>query len=119
MSDDKVGGAKAEVKRLLNAGVIKEVSYPEWLANTMMVKKVTRKWSVCIDFIDLNKPCLKEEFPLPRLDSLVDATTTSELMSLLDCYLVYHQIWMKKEDESKISFITLSGTYCYFVCLRN
>jgi ribonuclease HI len=68
---------------------------------------------MCIDFTDLNKACPKEEFPLPRIDSLVDATTSSELMSLLDCYSGYHQIWMKKEDEPKTSFITPSGTYCY------
>jgi hypothetical protein len=53
------------------------------------------------------------EFPLPRIDSLVDAAASSELMSLLDCYSGYHQIWMKKEDEPKTSFITHSGTYCY------
>jgi hypothetical protein len=47
---------------------------------------------MCIDFTDLNKACPKDEFPLPRIDSLVDATTTSELMSLLDCYLDYLQI---------------------------
>jgi hypothetical protein len=68
---------------------------------------------MCIDFTDLNKACLKDEFPLPRIDSLVDAAASSELMSLLDCYSGYHQIWMKKEDEPKTSFITLSGTYCY------
>jgi hypothetical protein len=61
----------------------------------------------------LTKACPKDEFPLPRIDSLVDATTSSELMSLLDCYSGYHQIWMKKEDEPKTSFITPSGTYCY------
>jgi hypothetical protein len=43
----------------------------------------------------------------------VDAAASSELMSLLDCYSGYHQIWMKKEDEPKTSFITPSGTYCY------
>jgi hypothetical protein len=68
---------------------------------------------MCIDFTDLNKACSKDEFPLLRIDSLVDATTTLELMSLLDCYSDYHQIWMKKEDEPKTSFITPSGTYCY------
>jgi hypothetical protein len=78
-----------------------------------MVRKANGKWRMCIDFIDLNKACLKDKFPLPRIDSLVDATTTSELMSLLNCYLGYHQIWMKKEDEPKTSFITPSGTYCY------
>jgi ribonuclease HI len=77
------------------------------------VKKANGKWRMCIDFTDLNKACPKDEFPLPRIDSLVDATASSQLMSLLDYYLGYHQIWMKKEDEPKTSFITPSGTNCY------
>jgi hypothetical protein len=101
MSDDKAEGDRNEVKRLLSAGVIREVKYPEWLANTVMVKKANGKWRMCIDFTDLNKACPKDEFPLPRIDSLVDTTASSELMSLLDCYSGYHQIWMKKEDEPK------------------
>jgi ribonuclease HI len=113
MSEDKAEGARNEVKRLLSAGVIREVTYPEWLANTVMVKKANGKWRMCIDFTDLNKACSKDEFPLPRIDSLVDAAASSELMSLLDCYSGYHQIWMKKEDEPNTSFITPSGTYCY------
>jgi hypothetical protein len=40
MSDDKAEGARNEVKRLLSAGVIREVTYPEWLTNTVMVKKL-------------------------------------------------------------------------------
>jgi hypothetical protein len=113
MSDDKAEGARNEVKRLLRADVIREVTYPEWLANTVMVKKANVKWRLCIDFTDLNKACPKDEFPLPRIDSLIDAAATSELMSLLDFYSGYHQIWMKKDDEPKTSFITPSGTYCY------
>jgi hypothetical protein len=113
MSDDKVEGAQNKAKRLLSAVVIREVTYPEWLANTVMVKKANGKWRMCIDFTDLNKACPKDEFPLPIIDSLMDATATSELMSLLDCYSSYHQIWMKKEDEPKTSFITPSGTYFY------
>jgi ribonuclease HI len=113
MSEDKAEGARNEVKRLLSAGVIREVTYPEWLANTVMVKKANDKWRICIDFTDLNKACPKDEFPLPRIDSLVDAVASSELMGLLDYYSGYHQIWMKKEDEPKTSFITPSGTYCY------
>jgi hypothetical protein len=83
-----------------------------------MVKKANGKWRMCIDFIDLNKACPKDEFPLPRIDFLVDAAASSELMSLLDCYSGYHQIWMKKEDEPKTSFITPSGTYCYLRTAR-
>jgi hypothetical protein len=92
MSDDKAKGARNEVKKILSAGVIREVTYPEWLANTIMVKKANEKWRMCIDFTDLNKACPKDEFPLPRIDSLVDAAATSELMSLLYCYSGYHQI---------------------------
>jgi hypothetical protein len=84
----------------------------------MMVKKANGKWRMCINFTDLNKACPKDEFPLPRIDSLLDATTTLELMGLLDCYFGYHQIWMKKEDEPKTSFITPSGTYCYLRMLE-
>jgi hypothetical protein len=113
ISNDKAEGARNEVKRLLSAGVIREVTYLEWLANTVMVKKANGKWRMYIDFTDLNKACSKDEFPLPRIDSLVNAAATSELMSLLDCYLGYHQIWMKNDNEPKTSFITLSGTYCY------
>jgi hypothetical protein len=113
ISNEKAEGERNKVKRLMSAGVIKEVTYPEWLANTVMVKKANGKWRMCIDFTDLNKACPKDEFPLPRIDSLVDAAATSELMSLLDYCSGYHQIWMKKEDEPKTSFITPSGTYCY------
>jgi hypothetical protein len=70
MSDEKAEGARNEVKRLLSAGVIREVTYLEWLANNLMVKKANGKWRMCIDFTDLNKACPKDEFPLPTIDSL-------------------------------------------------
>jgi hypothetical protein len=68
MSKDKAEGAKAGVKRLLSARVIREVAYLQWLANTVMVKKSNGKWRMCIDFTHINKACLKHEFPLPRID---------------------------------------------------
>jgi hypothetical protein len=75
MYDNKAEGARNEVKRLLSAGVIREVTYPEWLANTIMVKKVNGKWKMCTHFTDPNKAC--DEFLLPRIDSLVDAEASS------------------------------------------
>jgi hypothetical protein len=75
MSVDKVEAARNEVKRL---------------ANIVMVKNAYGKWRMCIDFTDLNKVCPKDEFPLPRIDSLVEAAATLELMKLLDCYSGYH-----------------------------
>jgi hypothetical protein len=44
MSEEKVEAAKAEVQRMLDVGFIKEVTYPQWLANVMMVRKKNGKW---------------------------------------------------------------------------
>ena len=64
---------KDEVLKLKWAGAIKEVFYPKWLANTVVVKKKSGKWHVCVNFMDLNKAYPKDPFPLPRIDQLVDA----------------------------------------------
>ena len=79
-----------EGKSLLGAGFIREVQYPEWLANVVVVKKKNGKWRVCIDFTDLNKSCPKDPFPLPHVDKLVDATTGHELMSFMDAFSGYN-----------------------------
>ena len=72
--------------KLQQAGVIKEVFYPEWLANMVVVKKKSGKLRVCVDFIDLNKACLKDPFPLSQIDQLVDATAGHLQMSFLNAF---------------------------------
>ena len=62
MSKDRILAAKAEVQRLLDANVIKEVKYSEWLANVILVPKKNGKIRMCIDFTDLNKACKKDSF---------------------------------------------------------
>jgi hypothetical protein len=66
-----------------------------------------------MDFTDLNKCCLKDDFPLSRIDKAVDSAAGCETMALLDCLSGYHQIWLRKEDEEKTSFTTPFGTYCF------
>jgi hypothetical protein len=78
-----------------------------------MIPKKNGSWRMCIDFATLNKFCPKDELPLPRIDTLVDAAAGSEMLSMLDCFSGYHQIFMKKSDEEKTSFTTPFGTYCY------
>jgi hypothetical protein len=68
---------------------------------------------MCIDYIDFNKHCLKDPFRLPRINQIVDSIAGSALLSCLDYYSGYHQIALRKEDQSKTSFITLFGAYCY------
>ena len=64
-----------EVNKLIEAGAIKEILYPTWLSNTVVVKKKNGKWRVYIDFTNLNKAYPKDPFPLPKIDQLVDATS--------------------------------------------
>jgi hypothetical protein len=104
-----------EVERLLASGAIREVQYPVWLSNTVVVKKKNGKWRVCIDFTDLNKACLKDPFPLPRIDQLVDSASGHAWLSFLDAFQGYHQIPMSAADQEKTAFITLRRAYCYKV----
>ena len=104
-----------EVSKLLQAGAIREVEYPEWLANVVLVKKANGKWRLCIDFTDINKACPKDSFPLPRIDLIVDATAGHELLSFMDAFSSYNQISMDPDDQEKTSFVTAQGTYCYRV----
>ena len=79
-----------EVDKLLQTGAIREVEYPEWLANVVLVKKANDKWRLCIDFTDVNRACLKDSFPLPRIDLVVDATANHELLSFIDAFFGYN-----------------------------
>ena len=112
---DRQKATNEEVGKLLQAGAIREVEYPEWLANVVLVKKANGKWRLCIDFTDINKACLKNSFPLPRIDLIVDATAGHELLSFMDAFSGYNQISMDPDDQEKTSFVTAQGTYCYRV----
>jgi hypothetical protein len=114
ISDEKTEATKTEVHTLLEANFIEPIAYPTWLANVVMVQKKSDKWWMCIDFTSLNKACPKENFPLPWIDKIVDSAAEYEVMSLLDCFSGYHQIYMKEEDKASTSFITPFGTY-YFI----
>ena len=67
-SKEHANAVRDEVIKLKKAGAIKKVFYPEWLANTVVVKKKSGKWRVCVDFTDLNKAYPKDSFPMPRID---------------------------------------------------
>ena len=114
-SKKHVEAVNSEVTKLKQARAIKEVFYPQWLANTVVVKKKTGKWRVCVDFTDLNRACPKDPFPMPRIDHLVDATASHPRMSFLDAFQGYHQIPLAVDDQEKTAFVTPLGNYHYKV----
>ena len=87
-----------EVNKLLLAGFIQEVYYPDWLANVVLVKKANGKWRMCMDFMDLSKACPKDSFPLPRINQLMDSIAGHKLLTFMDEFLGYNQIKMVEED---------------------
>ena len=104
-----------EVDKLLQAGAIREVEYPDWLANVVLLKKANDKWRLCIDFTDINKAYPKDSFPLPRINLLMDAMASHELLSFMNAFLGYNKIRMDPDDQEKTSFMIGQGTYCYQV----
>ena len=97
-SPERQKAINEEVGKLLQVGTIREVEYPEWLANDLLVKKANGKWRLCIDFTDVNRACPKDSFPLPWIDLIVDATAGHELLSLMDVFSGYNQISMDPDD---------------------
>ena len=63
-----VEAVKQEVEKLKKVGAIREVFFPKWLFNTVVVKKKNGKWRVCVDFTDLNRACPKDPFPVLKID---------------------------------------------------
>ncbi|KAM2547586.1 hypothetical protein PS2_019258 [Malus domestica] len=89
---------KAEVEKLKGIGFVREVNYPTWLANVVLVKKNPTK----------------ESFLLQKV-LLIDSTAGCELLSFMDAYSGYNQILMNPPDQEHTTFTTDRGLYCYKV----
>ena len=100
---------------LLKAGFIREIKYPEWLANVVVVPKKGDKWRVCVDYTNLSDACPKDSVPLQRIDQIVNASVGHGMFSFPDAFSGYHQIPMHPLDTEKTTFITPHGLFCYNV----
>nr|KYP41357.1 Retrovirus-related Pol polyprotein from transposon 17.6 [Cajanus cajan] len=115
--EEKRRAIAEETKKLVQAGHVREIQYSTWLANVVMVRKSNGKWRMCTDFIDLNKACPKDSYPLPNIDCLVDGASGYELLSFMDAYSGYNQIRMHSADKDKTPFIANQANFCYRVML--
>lgn len=114
-NQERYDAISAEVEKLLRVGFIREVEYPKWVSNVVLMKMSNGKWQMCVDFIDLNKAYLNDSFPLPKNDQLVDLTTVHSLLSFMVVFLGYNQIPIFDQDEKHTAFITNVGLYSYKV----
>nr|GEV93553.1 reverse transcriptase domain-containing protein [Tanacetum cinerariifolium] len=110
---ERTKAIQAEVEKLVEAGIMREVYYHDWLSNPVMVKKYDGSWRMCVDFTDLNKACPQDCYPLPKIDWKVESLCGYPFKCFLDAYKGYHQIQMAAADEEKTAFHTRQGVYCY------
>ena len=97
---------KEEVEKQIKARFLEVVTYPEWLANIVLVGKKDERVRMCVDYRDLNKASLKDDFPLPHIDVLIDSAAASTMYSFMDGFAGYNQIMMALVDKIKTAFIT-------------
>ncbi|GKC49872.1 reverse transcriptase domain-containing protein [Tanacetum coccineum] len=77
------------------------------------MKKDDGKWKLRIDFININKACIREPHPLPADKLGAENLYKYRLKCFLDAYKGYHQILMAEKDEEKTAFFTREGVFCY------
>nr|GEZ37097.1 reverse transcriptase domain-containing protein [Tanacetum cinerariifolium] len=104
---------QAEVQKLVEAGIMREVYYHDWMSNPVMVKKHDGNWRMCVDFTDLNKACPQDCYPLPEIDWKVESLCSYPFKCFLDAYKGYRQIQLAELDDEKTAFHTGQGVYCY------
>nr|GEX38223.1 reverse transcriptase domain-containing protein [Tanacetum cinerariifolium] len=112
-ASERTKAIQAEVQKLVEAGIMREVYYHDWLSNPVMVKKHDGNWRMCVDFMDLNKACPRDCYPLLEIDWKVESLCGYPIKCFLDAYKGYHQIQLAKPDEEKTAFYTEQGVYCY------
>ena len=102
-----------EIKKLLIAKIIVPLRYSKWIANLVVVRKKNGEIRLCVDFINLNKCSKKDNYPLPKMEHLLQRVSGARVMSSLDGFSGYNQIVVHPEDLEKTTFTTPCGTFMY------
>ena len=104
---------KKEIQKLLNAKIIIPVRYSKWIENLVIVRKKNGEIRLCIDFRNLNKCSKKDNYPLPKMEHLLQRVSGASVMSFLDGFSSYNQVSVHPDDLEKTAFTTPWGTFMY------
>jgi hypothetical protein len=102
-----------EVKKLLEGKIIVPLRYSDWVENLVLVRKNSGEIRLCVDFRNLNKSSLKDNYPLPKMDHMLERVVGESTMSMIDGFSGYNQIAMNEQDKEKTTFTTPWGTFMY------
>ena len=93
------------VNRFFKDGIIVAIRFSDWISNLVPVRKKTKEIRLCIDFWNLKKVSLKDNYPLPKMDHSLQRVVGASQMSLLDGYSGYNQILVHEKDQYKTTFL--------------
>ena len=102
-----------EVKKLLDAKIIVPLRYSDWVANLVPVRKKNGEIRLCVDFRNLNRCSRKDNYPLPKMEYILQRVVGASRMSMLDGFSGYNQVAVHPEDREKTVFTTPWGTFMY------
>ena len=103
-----------QIRDLLDQGFIRPSCRP-YGAPVLFVPKKDGRWRICVDYRTLNKQTVKDRYPLPWIDLLLDRLGQARVFSKLDLAQGYHQIAMAEESVEKTAFCTNLGQWEYLV----
>ena len=98
---------------LFDAMIIVTLMFSKWVANLVPVWKKNGEIRLCMDFRNLNKVSLKDNYPLPKMDQILQRVVGSETISTMDGFFGYNKVKMFPEDQEKTAFTTPWGTFMY------
>jgi hypothetical protein len=114
MSTPELQELKMQLKELLDLGLIRPSVSP-WGAPVIFIRKKDGSWRLCIDYRQLNKATIKNQYPLPRIDDLFDQMKGATVFSKIDLRSGYHQLRIKEDDVPKTAFKMRFGHYEFTV----
>ncbi|KAL3684568.1 hypothetical protein R1sor_002590 [Riccia sorocarpa] len=104
---------KKEIDKLKEANFIYPVKEYNWLSPIVIVPKKNDKLRVCVDYRKLNEFTVKDPYPIPFIDDILDKVAGREAYTFMDGYSGYNQVEISPDDRKKTTFITPWGAYAY------
>jgi hypothetical protein len=102
--------------KLKKGGIIYPIRNLDWISNIVIVRKKIREIQMCVEFRDVNKESIKDKFPLPNMEFLLQQVTVSTCMSMLDGFSSYKKVLVDEEYREKTTFIIPWETYVLCIC---
>ena len=104
---------ETKVQRMFEAGIIAPIRFSEWVSNLVPTRKKTGEIRLYVDLRNLNQVSLKDHYPLPKMDHILQRVVGSSRISLLDGFSGFNQILVHPDDQDKTAFTIPWGTFKY------